>query len=143
MSLADRMSELRKGTDASDAKPKRKEPRTTPIQYVREVWEEMKKVTWPKRKVVISGTINVVLISALIAALLGGFDLVSKLGLEYILTETGVSEQAPETIITGEDSPTSDELNLEDLPFDILENDNGSLELPDLSTPPETPTEDQ
>lgn len=51
---------------------------TKPIRFLTEVWEELGKVTWPTRDEAIRMTLTVIIVSALIAALIGGLD--------YILT---------------------------------------------------------
>ena len=63
---------------------KPKEERTTPVQFVREVRGELRKVAWPTRPEVINYSIivlvTVVLLTAYVAALDYGFgDLLLKL----------------------------------------------------------------
>ena len=57
--------------------PRPKEERTTPVQFVREVRSEMRKVAWPTRAEVINYSIivlvAVVLLTAYVAALDYGF----------------------------------------------------------------------
>ena len=69
---------------AAPPAPKPKEERTTPVQFVREVRGELRKVAWPTRPEVINYSIivliTVVLLTGYVAALDYGFgDLLLKL----------------------------------------------------------------
>ncbi len=46
----------------------------TPTQFIQESWSELKKVTWPSTETVVRLTLIVIVISALIAAYIFGFD---------------------------------------------------------------------
>ena len=48
------------------------------ITYLKEVWVEMKPVNWPTREQTIRLTIMVVIMSAVVAVLLGGLDFVFR-----------------------------------------------------------------
>ncbi|HEY9556520.1 MAG TPA: preprotein translocase subunit SecE [Acidimicrobiales bacterium] len=56
------------------ARPKPKEERTTPAQFVREVKGEMRKVAWPTRAEVINSSIIVLVALILLTAYIGGLD---------------------------------------------------------------------
>ena len=51
-----------------------KRERVGPVQYLREVRDEMRKVAWPKRDEVIRYSIVVVITVVFYAALVGGLD---------------------------------------------------------------------
>jgi len=53
---------------------KRQQDRVGPIQYLREVREEMRKVAWPQRPEVTRYSIVVVITVVFYTALVGGFD---------------------------------------------------------------------
>jgi preprotein translocase subunit SecE len=55
------------------------------IEYLKEVKSEMKNVTWPTRKQAIFFTVAVLIVSIVVAYLLGLFDQIFSLGLERIL----------------------------------------------------------
>ena len=46
----------------------------SPVEFAQESWSELKKVTWPTTETVVRLTIIVIVISALIAAYIFGFD---------------------------------------------------------------------
>ncbi len=46
-----------------------------PLQFVKEVIAELKKVTWPTREETIKLTIMVIVISAVVGAFIGGLDI--------------------------------------------------------------------
>jgi preprotein translocase subunit SecE len=56
------------------------------INYFREVKIELSKVTWPKRNEVIKLTLIVFIISAIVAAYVGGLDLVFTKLLEFLVS---------------------------------------------------------
>lgn len=62
------------------------------ITYLREARREMQKVNWPLRSEVGRMTLVVVLFSAAVALLLGGFDFVFGRALLYVLPETSPAE---------------------------------------------------
>jgi preprotein translocase subunit SecE len=49
-----------------------------PITYLREVQQELRRVTWPSRQKTTNMTILVVVVSLLIAGILAGSDLLFK-----------------------------------------------------------------
>lgn len=48
----------------------------SPIKFLKEVREELKKVTWPSRKEVIKMTTVVIMVSALVSILISSLDYV-------------------------------------------------------------------
>ena len=68
------LNEKGQPTRAAAAPRPRREPRTTPAQYLREVRDEMRKVAWPKRDEVVRYSIVVVITVVVYAAMVGGFD---------------------------------------------------------------------
>ncbi|MCB2052969.1 MAG: preprotein translocase subunit SecE [Geminicoccaceae bacterium] len=59
--------------------------KTSPAQFVREVRQELSKVTWPTRRELIFTTISVLAMSALAAIFFFLVDQVIALGVELIL----------------------------------------------------------
>jgi len=55
--------------------------------YFNEVREELKKVTWPKRDEIIKLTLIVLIISGIIATLVGILDLFFTKGLEFLISK--------------------------------------------------------
>ena len=53
--------------------------------YIKETKAEFKHVVWPTRKQAIAYTIAVIVISVLVAYLLGGFDSLFQFGLRKLL----------------------------------------------------------
>jgi preprotein translocase subunit SecE len=51
-----------------------REARQGPVEFSREAWAELRKVTWPSRETVLRLTLIVLVISALIAAYIFLFD---------------------------------------------------------------------
>lgn len=49
---------------------------TTPISFLRETRDELKKVVWPSRAEVIRLTIVVILVSAIVGFYIGGIDFI-------------------------------------------------------------------
>ncbi|MEX0621399.1 MAG: preprotein translocase subunit SecE [Candidatus Woykebacteria bacterium] len=45
------------------------------ISYFTQVWEELGKVTWPTRQEATRMTLTVIIVSVIVAALIGGLDL--------------------------------------------------------------------
>jgi preprotein translocase subunit SecE len=81
---ADGEPQARRRTPTPPPAPKAKEERTTPVQFVREVRGELRKVAWPTRAEVVNYSVivlvAVVLLTAYVAALDYGFgDLLLKL----------------------------------------------------------------
>jgi len=51
-----------------------------PVTFLKEVWDELKKVKWPTRNEIIRLTSVVIIVSALVGTFLGGIDfLLTKL----------------------------------------------------------------
>ena len=58
---------------------------TTPVTFLKETRDELKKVVWPTRQEVIRLTFIVIAISLIVGVLLGGLDLVFTKALELIV----------------------------------------------------------
>ncbi len=59
--------------------------KTSPAQFVREVRQEMAKVTWPNRKELIVTTISVLVMSALAALFFFVVDQVIAFSIKFLL----------------------------------------------------------
>ncbi len=70
--------------DQKDQKPK-KERRFHPIRFLKEVVAELKKVTWPSRKDLVSYTVAVIVFVVLISAVVGVLDLIFQQGFLLIV----------------------------------------------------------
>ena len=70
--------------DQKDQKPK-KERRFHPIRFLKEVVAELKKVTWPTRKDLVSYTIAVIVFVVLISVVVGVLDFVFQQGFLLIV----------------------------------------------------------
>ena len=57
----------------------------TPITFLKEVQDELKKVVWPTRPEVIRLTFVVIFISLIVGFFLGGIDLVLVKGIELFI----------------------------------------------------------
>ena len=57
----------------------------TPIAFLKETREELKKVVWPTRDQVIRSTIIVILLSLIVGVFLGGLDFVFTKLIEIIV----------------------------------------------------------
>ncbi len=57
------------------AKQKAKKKRRTPARYFKDMWSELKKVTWPTKKDLISYTLAVIVFIIVMAIVTGLFDL--------------------------------------------------------------------
>jgi preprotein translocase subunit SecE len=57
------------------------------LRYFREVFSELRHITWPTPKEVISLTGMVIGVSTFMAVFLGGLDFLLSKALEYILTK--------------------------------------------------------
>nr|MDD6336488.1 preprotein translocase subunit SecE [bacterium] len=70
-------AEPSKSSDKKDKakKQKVKKQHKSPIQYLREVWFELKKVTWPTKKELISYTLAVLTFVAITVVVVYLFDL--------------------------------------------------------------------
>lgn len=49
-------------------------PKVAPVQFVKDVVAELKKVTWPSREETVKLTVAVIVISILVGAFIGGMD---------------------------------------------------------------------
>lgn len=113
MALSDQFAKLRGGLrgDAPRSEPRKPEApreRVTPLQYLREVREELGKVSWPKRSEVVQGTVRVIVVSLLCAVLLGAVDFGAQRGLDKLLSR--LPESIAPTTITPEGTATPLEL---------------------------------
>ncbi len=70
--------------DQKEQKPK-KERRFHPIRFMKEVVAELKKVTWPSRKDLVSYTVAVIVFVVLISAVVGILDFVFQQGFLLIV----------------------------------------------------------
>ncbi|MBI4537196.1 MAG: preprotein translocase subunit SecE [candidate division NC10 bacterium] len=59
--------------------------RASTVQFLREVWVELKKVNWPQRKEVMGSTAVVILASFAVAFFLGAVDLVLQWALAAVI----------------------------------------------------------
>ena len=57
------------------AKLKNKKKRRGPIRYFKDMWSELKKVTWPSKKDLITYSLAVVVFILVVAVVTGLFDL--------------------------------------------------------------------
>lgn len=57
-----------------DTPTARRLPNISPVTFLKEVVTELKKVTWPTRQETIKLTVIVLVISAVVAAFVGGLD---------------------------------------------------------------------
>lgn len=51
-----------------------------PFQFIKEVFEQLKHISWPDTKTVFKLTLTVIIVSVIGAGLLGGFDLLFAKG---------------------------------------------------------------
>lgn len=58
---------------------------TTPIAFLKETQEELKKVTWPKQQDVIRLTVTVIFASLIVGLYVGGLDFVFTKVMEVLL----------------------------------------------------------
>ena len=56
------------------AKAKNKKKRRSPARFFEDIWNELKKVTWPTGKDLLSSTLAVIVFIVLIGAVIGLFD---------------------------------------------------------------------
>ncbi len=59
--------------------------KTSPAQFVRQVKQEIAKITWPTRAIAMRGTITVIVMSIALAAFLLIVDMFFAAIIEYIL----------------------------------------------------------
>lgn len=57
------------------------------VNYIKEAYAEMKKVTWPSKKETSRYTVLVIIISVATAAFLGLLDKLFGLGFEYLIMQ--------------------------------------------------------
>ncbi len=58
---------------------------TTPIVFLKETRDELKKVTWPKQNEVLRLTFVVILISLIVGFFIGGFDFILTKVMEVVV----------------------------------------------------------
>lgn len=58
---------------------------TTPIVFLKETRDELKKVTWPKQNEVLRLTFVVILISLIVGFFIGGFDFILTKVMEVVI----------------------------------------------------------
>lgn len=59
----------------------------TPVSFLKEVQDELKKVVWPTRDEVIRLTVVVIFVSLVVGAFLGGIDIVLAKIVEILLNK--------------------------------------------------------
>ncbi len=59
----------------------------SPVQFLKEVKEELERVTWPSREEVVEATIGVVLFCAFVAVYFWALDLAFSKALELIIAK--------------------------------------------------------
>ena len=94
MALSDQLAALRGRRDGKQQPAPREVPRErfSPFRYIREVREELSKVSWPKRQEVVQGTIRVIIVSVLFAIVLGVVDFGAQRGLDKLLTRVPAAQ---------------------------------------------------
>ncbi|MGB3340642.1 MAG: preprotein translocase subunit SecE [bacterium] len=55
------------------------------LDYIKRIYTEMRKVTWPTRRELINSTIVVIVISAIVAVIIYFFDIIFSTGLALIV----------------------------------------------------------
>ena len=68
-----------------DDKKKNKKKRKGLITYAKEVFAELKKVTWPTKKEMVKYTAAVIMFVILFAAIVGGIDYLLAQGISLII----------------------------------------------------------
>ncbi len=58
---------------------------TSPITFVKQSYDELKKVTWPTRSEITRLTVSVIIISAIVGIFIGAVDYVLTKGLTFLL----------------------------------------------------------
>lgn len=58
---------------------------TTPVTFVKQAVDELKKVTWPTRSEIIRLTTSVIIISVVVGVFLGGIDFILTKVMEVVL----------------------------------------------------------
>ena len=64
-------------------------PMNKRISFLKEVYEELAKVTWPTREQTIRYTILVIIVTVVVGLFLGGFDYILTLLTAFILEHYG------------------------------------------------------
>ncbi|MFH0830713.1 MAG: preprotein translocase subunit SecE [Parcubacteria group bacterium] len=106
MGLKDRLDQLRKGAAgeprAAATQPREKRERVGPLTFLKQMREELSKVSWPKRQAVVRGTVQVLIVSAIFVVLLGSVDLGLQSGLKKLIAsqEQDVSTESTDTLPT-------------------------------------------
>jgi preprotein translocase subunit SecE len=75
----------KKNTDAKKAPAKQKKPRKSPVVYFKEVWAELKKVSWPTKKELTSYSVVVTVFIVIVSLILFGMDTLFGKLLELVL----------------------------------------------------------
>ena len=70
---------------AAPANREEEEMKTSPAQFVRQVKQEIAKITWPARAVAMRGTITVIVMSVVLAAFLLVVDMFFAGAIQYVL----------------------------------------------------------
>ena len=60
---------------------------TSPITFVKQSLDELKKVTWPTRTEIIRLTVSVIIISVIVGIFLGGIDFLLTKVMEIVLNK--------------------------------------------------------
>ena len=60
---------------------------TSPITFVKQSLDELKKVTWPTRTEIIRLTVSVIIISVVVGIFLGGIDFLLTKVMEIVLNK--------------------------------------------------------
>lgn len=55
------------------------------IEYLKSVYQEMRRVTWPTRSELVSSTVVVIVISVIVAVIIFILDRIFSIGLGFIL----------------------------------------------------------
>ena len=63
--------------------------KTTPAQFVRQVKQEVAKITWPTRAEIVQGTVSVAIMSIVIAAFLFVIDMIFASAIKMFLDKIG------------------------------------------------------
>lgn len=56
-----------------------------PLNFLKETWQELGKVTWPTRTEVVKMSLTVIIVSAFIATFIGGLDFFLTIFISRIL----------------------------------------------------------
>jgi len=58
---------------------------TPPITFIRQAWDELKKVKWPTQSEIVRLTVSVIVISIIVGVFLGGVDFILTKGIDLII----------------------------------------------------------